>query len=193
MDSVEITSRANPGNPWPAVEVRTTHGMEGTTTEVYVPYGPSTPSARHRQVLRTPVTLTRAHGRSNRDPFTIESNLGGIPPLHSLSQSPGLHSSLPPLSNFDHLPPTPRYRAGADLTHRASPSDFNIFRNKTEDIFHLHDIDNGWRPYIHAVIVARLTESEGLRCLLAWGWEFAVAKSFVTAMRQEQEVILEAA
>lgn len=178
MESVELTSHVNSRNPWPAVEVCTTHGLQGTTTEVYVPYGPSTPSAMHCQVLRAPVTPTRAHGSSNWDPFALESDLRGILPLHPPPQSPALHSSLPPLPSFDHLPPTPRYCAGAELACRASPLDFNIFRNKTEDVFHLHYIDNGWRPYIRTVIVARLTELEGLRCLLAWGWEFAVAKSF---------------
>ena len=52
-----------------------------------------------------------------------------------------------------------------------------------------HRIDDGWCPYVHALVVGKVTDSVAMRSLLAWGWDFRVAKSLTVAMVAKGEVV----
>ena len=54
----------------------------------------------------------------------------------------------------------------------------------------MHDIDDKWHAYLHAVVVADppLAEPAALRVLLAWGWDYWVTKSTVRALFTDGEL-----
>ena len=76
------------------------------------------------------------------------------------------------------------------LTRSHMPSSGNIFRGTMEHLLQLHDVDNKWHVYLHTIVVADppLAEAAALRVLLAWGWDFRVAKSMVRALLMDGEL-----
>ena len=105
--------------------------------------------------------------------------------------SPHHPSLLPALPTFDHLPPSPIFREGIQDPAGAFIGSANIFRAGTEDVLQVHRIDEAWCPYIHALIVGRVSNITAMHSLLAWGWDYRVAKSLVSALLAEREVHVE--
>ena len=103
---------------------------------------------------------------------------------------PPVPCALPPLPSFNHLPPTPVFHAGAMQTGFHTPSSSYVFHGTMESHLRLHDIDDKWHAYLHAVVVADppLAELAALCVLLAWGWDYRVAKSTVRALLMDGEL-----
>ncbi len=57
----------------------------------------------------------------------------------------------------------------------------------------MHQVDQAWRPYICMLIVGSVSDVAAVRSLLAWGWDYRVAKSLVSALLAEREVHMEGA
>lgn len=177
----------DPSTPmtWPAIHVSTVTG--GVKTDIFIPSTPTQDPRPDRSVhimpQRThiqPSTATTC-GLTPQGSEVRQEDPFAVTPLSS-------KSPLPALPTFEHLPPSPLFRAGADdavVPYAGGP---NIFRPETEKVFFLHRIDDTWRLYLRAIIVARQSDHAALRSLLAWGWNYRVAKSLITALLSEREV-----